>query len=84
MAASLTARQLTVVRGPLVVLDAVDLTLAPGRRVGLIGPNGVGKSTLLGALAGAVALDRGSVAVTPQVANVGLLPQEPERSASET
>ena len=84
MAASLIARQLTVVRGPLVVLDAVDLTLSPGHRVGLIGPNGVGKSTLLGALAGDVALDRGSVAVAPRTANIGLLPQEPTRSASET
>jgi ATPase subunit of ABC transporter with duplicated ATPase domains len=84
MAASLIARQLTVVRGPLVVLEAVDLTLAPGHRVGLIGPNGVGKSTLLGALAGDVALDRGSVVVAPQTANIGLLPQEPKRSASET
>jgi ATPase subunit of ABC transporter with duplicated ATPase domains len=84
MAASLIARQLTVVRGPLVVLDAVDLTLAPGHRVGLVGPNGVGKSTLLGALAGRIASDRGSVEVSPRSANVGLLPQEPERSASET
>ena len=84
MAASLIARQLTVVRGPLVVLDAVDLTLAPGHRVGLVGPNGVGKSTLLGALAGGIAADRGTVEVSPRSANVGLLPQEAERSASET
>ncbi len=84
MAASLIARQLTVVRGPLVVLDAVDLTLTPGHRVGLVGPNGVGKSTLLGALAGRIASDHGSVEVSPRSANVGLLPQEPERSASET
>ena len=84
MAASLIARQLTVVRGPLVVLDAVDLVLAPGHRVGLIGPNGVGKSTLLGALCGSVALDSGSVEASPPAATVGLLPQEPERSATET
>ncbi len=84
MAASLIARQLTVVRGPLVVLDAVDLVLAPGHRVGLIGPNGVGKSTLLGALCGSVALDGGSVEASPRTATVGLLPQEPERSATET
>jgi ATPase subunit of ABC transporter with duplicated ATPase domains len=82
--ASLIARSLTVVRGPLVVLDDVDLTLAPGHRVGLVGPNGVGKSTLLGALAGRIDLDRGSVEVAPRSANVGLLPQEPERSATET
>ena len=84
MSASLIARRLTVVRGPLVVLDDVDLTLSPGRRVGLTGPNGVGKSTLLGALAGRVDLERGSVEVAPRTANVGLLPQEPERSTVET
>ncbi len=84
MAASLIARQLTVVRGPIVVLDDVDLVLAPGHRVGLVGPNGVGKSTLLGALSATVALDKGSVEVSPRAANVGLLPQEPERSATET
>jgi len=84
MTASLIARSVTVVRGPLVVLDDVDLTLAPGHRVGLVGPNGVGKSTLLGALAGQVELERGSVDVAPRTANVGLLPQEPERSSAET
>ena len=84
MSASLTARRLTVSRGPLVVLDDVDLTLTPGHRVGLTGPNGVGKSTLLGALAGRVELDRGAVELAPPAANVGLLPQEPERSGVET
>jgi ATPase subunit of ABC transporter with duplicated ATPase domains len=84
MAASLIARQLTVVRGPVVVLDDVDLVLAPGHRVGLVGPNGVGKSTLLGALGGIVAPDKGSVEASPRTANVGLLPQEPERSSTET
>ncbi len=84
MPASLIARSLTVVRGPLVVLDDVELTLAPGHRVGLVGPNGVGKSTLLAALAGRVDLERGSVEAAPRTANVGLLPQEPERSAAET
>jgi ATPase subunit of ABC transporter with duplicated ATPase domains len=84
VSASLTARRLTVSRGPLVVLDDVDLTLTPGHRVGLTGPNGVGKSTLLGALAGRVELDRGAVELAPPAANVGLLPQEPERSGVET
>ena len=84
MAASLIARQLTVVRGPLVVLDSIDLTVAPGDRIGLVGPNGVGKSTLLGALAGRVALERGVVERSPRHATVGWLPQEPERSLEET
>jgi len=83
VAASLIARSLTVSRGPLVVLEAVDLTLGPGHRIGLVGPNGVGKSTLLGALAGRVALDSGSVEAQPRTANIGLLPQEPERSDNE-
>ncbi|HSL73662.1 MAG TPA: ABC-F family ATP-binding cassette domain-containing protein [Ilumatobacteraceae bacterium] len=84
MAASLIARQLTVVRGPLLVLDSIDLTLAPRHRVGLVGPNGVGKSTLLAALAGRIPLDAGSVELAPRQANVGWLPQEPDRSTTET
>ena len=43
------------------VLDASSLTVAPGHRYGLIGPNGVGKSTLLRVLAGALRPDRGRV-----------------------
>ena len=59
-AAPLRARDLTVVRGPLTVLDGIDLVVAPGRRIGVVGPNGVGKSTLLQALAGLVPLDAGT------------------------
>ena len=84
MSASLVARQLTVSRGPQLVLDAVDLTLSPGRRVGVVGPNGVGKSTLLQALTGLISLDGGRVETTPPTANIGLLPQEPVRSGTES
>ena len=83
-AAPLRARDLTVVRGALTVLDGIDLVVAPGRRIGVVGPNGVGKSTLLQALAGLVPLDRGRVERTPPTATVGYLPQEPSRSATET
>ena len=51
-AAPLRARHLTVVRGPLTVLDDVDLVVGVGQRIGVVGPNGVGKSTLLQALGG--------------------------------
>jgi ATPase subunit of ABC transporter with duplicated ATPase domains len=84
VAASLIARSITVSHGPLVVLDAVDITLAQGDRVGLVGPNGVGKSTLLLALAGAMELDSGAIEPAPPSATVGFLPQEPERSSEET
>ncbi len=83
-AAPLRARGLTVVRGPLTVLDSVDLVVAPGQRIGLVGPNGVGKSTLLQALAGTVPLESGAVERTPPTATVGYLPQEPSRSDVET
>ena len=52
MAATLIARSLTISRGAQLILESIDLTLAPRRRIGLVGPNGVGKSTLLGVLAG--------------------------------
>ena len=79
-AAPLRARGLTVTRGPLVVLDGVDLTVAEGDTIGLVGPNGVGKTTLLCALAGQVRPDRGTVERTPPTATVGYLPQERHRS----
>ncbi|MGI9646320.1 MAG: ATP-binding cassette domain-containing protein, partial [Ilumatobacteraceae bacterium] len=84
MAASLVAHSITVSYGPLVVLDAVDVTLAPGHTLGVVGPNGVGKSTLLGALAGTVPVESGTVDARPRTATIGFLPQEPERSSSET
>ena len=78
MPASLIVRDLTVTRGALDVLSHVDLTLSPGHRVGVIGPNGIGKSTLLQALAGrlvdATTTVEGSVARSPASATVGYLP----------
>jgi ATPase subunit of ABC transporter with duplicated ATPase domains len=80
----LRARSLTVVRGPTMVLDGVDLVVAPGHRVGVVGPNGVGKTTLLRALAGLVPLEQGAVELAPPTATVGYLPQEPVRDDAET
>ncbi len=81
MPASLHTRDLTVSLGPLLVLDAIEFAVDPGQRIGLVGPNGVGKSTLLRALAGLVPPDRGALRLVPPSANVGYLPQEPERGA---
>ena len=84
MSATLVAADVTVVRGPSLVLSGVSLTVAPGTRVGVVGPNGVGKSTLLAVLAGELAPESGSVTRAPRTANVGLLPQEPDRRPGET
>jgi ATPase subunit of ABC transporter with duplicated ATPase domains len=82
--ATLVASSVTVVRGPKLVLADVSLTVAPGMRVGVVGPNGVGKSTLLAVLARALETDSGTVSLAPPTANVGLLPQEPDRRPGET
>jgi ATPase subunit of ABC transporter with duplicated ATPase domains len=79
VAAPLRARGVTVTRGPVVVLDGIDLTIAEHDTIGLIGPNGVGKTTLLRTLAGQIAPDRGVVERTPPTATVGYLPQERTR-----
>src|SRR5690242_14725776 len=55
------------------VLDGMSLTAAPGQRIGLIGENGTGKSTLLRLLAGADEPDAGTV-VRPS--DLGYLHQE--------
>ena len=80
MPANLSVTDLTVVRGADPVLDHVDLLVASGHRVGIVGPNGVGKSTLLAACAGHIPLDTGSVRTNPPTATIGLLSQEPDRS----
>ena len=80
MSATLSLHDLTVSRGARTILDSVDLLVAPGDRVGVVGPNGVGKSTLLAAAAGEVTPDAGEVRLAPPTATVGWLRQEPERS----
>ncbi|MCW2615416.1 MAG: putative transporter ATP-binding protein, partial [Frankiales bacterium] len=84
MSATLNASEVTVVRGPALVLSKVSLTVAPGSRTGVVGPNGAGKSTLLAVLAGQLEPDSGSVSLSPRTATVGLLPQEPDRRPGET
>ena len=65
------------------VLNNVTLSLHAGNKWGLVGANGVGKSTLLKIIVGAVEPDAGSVAVTPGV-SLGYLPQVLESSQTQT
>src|SRR4051812_6244775 len=76
---SLVARDVAREHGAHTVLDGVDVSIGPRTRLGVVGPNGVGKTTLLRVLAGEERPDRGSVTATPPTLQVGYLAQEPER-----
>ncbi|MCE7011452.1 ATP-binding cassette domain-containing protein [Kibdelosporangium philippinense] len=84
MSATLVAKDLAAGHGDRVLFAGLDLVVAPGDVVGLVGVNGAGKSTLLRTLAGLIPAEQGSVRLSPASANVGYLPQEPERRAGET
>src|SRR2546423_5248488 len=62
----------------------LDLVVAAGDVIGLVGANGAGKSTLLRTLAGLHGPRGGTIAVHPRTALVGYLPLEPERRPGET
>jgi ATPase subunit of ABC transporter with duplicated ATPase domains len=79
LSATLSLHDISVSRGDRRILEHVDLVVSPGRRIGVVGPNGVGKSTLLAVCAGSVAPDAGTVRLSPPVATIGWLRQEPER-----
>ncbi|GAA2573874.1 MULTISPECIES: ABC-F family ATP-binding cassette domain-containing protein [Streptomyces] len=78
---ALLAHDLVHTLGARRVLDGVSLTASPGHRIGLIGENGVGKSTLLRLLAGADEPDSGSVVRPP---DLGFLHQEMPYEAGAT
>ena len=81
MPGSLSARDISKAYAAVQVLDRVSLVVSPGDRIGIVGPNGIGKSTLLRVLAGLEAPDRGEVI---RGGEVGYLPQEPEARLGET
>jgi ATPase subunit of ABC transporter with duplicated ATPase domains len=70
--------------GARTVLSDVTLTVGPGSRVAVVGPNGTGKSTLLAIVAGALEPEVGSARLSPPTATVALLPQERDRRPAET
>jgi ATPase subunit of ABC transporter with duplicated ATPase domains len=82
--ATLVASHLRVERNGRPVLDDVSVRLAPGKVLGVIGPNGVGKSTLLQVLAGRLSAEGGTVTTDPPGAVVGLLDQEVGLGVPET
>jgi ATPase subunit of ABC transporter with duplicated ATPase domains len=84
MSATLVAKGLSGGHAHRTLFDGLDLTVAPGDVVGVVGANGAGKSTLLQMLAGRAAPLAGTVATAPADAFVGWLPQEHERWAGET
>ncbi len=84
MTATLVAQGLAGGYGHRTLFDGVDLTVAPGDVVGVVGANGAGKSTLLRLLAGVDEPQSGSIALAPADAFVGWLPQEHERVPGET
>ena len=76
MSATIIVRGLTIGHDPVVLAENVDLTVAPGHVIGLVGANGAGKTTLLTTLAGQLGVASGSLVVAPPDATVGYLPQE--------
>lgn len=95
MSATLLARDLSAAHGSRTLFAGLDLVVAPGDVVGLVGANGAGKSTLLRLLAradvaaapvawAAEPTVEGSVRLTPPGATVGFLPQEPQRLPGES
>src|SRR5258708_16009913 len=70
----LIVRHLSKSYGAIIVLDDISFVINPNERVGIVGPNGVGKTTLLSILVGQESIDSGSFSFAPST-EVGYLPQ---------
>ncbi len=69
--------------GSKVILDDVTLSFYPGAKIGVVGPNGMGKSTLLKIMAGIEDVSNGEARLTPGY-TVGILQQEPPLDEDKT
>ncbi|MCU1689225.1 MAG: heme transporter ATP-binding protein [Jatrophihabitantaceae bacterium] len=84
VSATVVAKGLSAAFGTRILFADLDLVVAPGDVIGLVGANGAGKSTLLRMLAGLDEPESGTVRRTPDAATIGYLAQQPERLAGET
>jgi ATPase subunit of ABC transporter with duplicated ATPase domains len=84
VSANLVTKNLAGGHAHRILFESLDLAVAPGDVVGVVGANGAGKTTLLRILAGDLEPLDGVVSTAPSDAFVGWLPQEHERAAGET
>ncbi len=78
-----TLRNVRKAHGDKVVLDNVTLSFLHGAKIGVVGPNGTGKSTLLKIMAGLEHASNGDAMLDPE-ATVGMLQQEPPLTEGKT
>ena len=78
-----TMYQARKAHGDKVILDDVSLSFYPGAKIGVVGPNGMGKSTLLKIMAGLEEVSNGEARLTPGY-TVGILQQEPPLDEEKT
>jgi len=78
----LVISSLTIRLGGRTLLDGADLTVDPGRRIGLVGRNGAGKSTLLRAIAGEIPIDGGDIRLARNARLATVKQEAPEGPAS--
>jgi branched-chain amino acid transport system ATP-binding protein len=95
VASALELRQVSAGYGETMVIEDIDLTLAPGECISVIGRNGVGKSTLLATVMGQTVLHAGDIVLNGRsltrlpsyrraLAGIGFVPQEREIFSSLT
>ncbi len=80
----LTVQNITKTYGIETILNGVSFSLNPGERLGLVGPNGCGKTTLLRIISGKIRPDAGVVRFDPPDLKPGYLPQGAEFDPDET